>query len=157
MSGNTWKLFDWFNEQESDMRFAINSNLIAKDDIIDKLIAKSHGMKHFEVYTSCEATGDQAEYIRDGLVYDQWLENTKRLLLEGNTKGVHIMMTINSLCLFTITDFLDEVYKLKELTQSRKPSVSLNLLRFPSFQSPLALPNHIKDHCHANLSRLVRA
>jgi organic radical activating enzyme len=153
MSGNTWKLFDWFNEQESDMRFAINSNLIAKDDIIDKLIAKSHGMKHFEVYTSCEATGDQAEYIRDGLVYDQWLENTKRLLLEGNTKGVHIMMTINSLCLFTITDFLDEVYKLKELTQSRKPSVSLNLLRFPSFQSPLALPNHIKDHCHANLSR----
>ena len=152
MSGNTWKLFDWFNEQESDMRFAINSNLIAKDDIIDKLIAKSHGMKHFEVYTSCEATGNQAEYIRDGLVYDQWLANTKRLLLEGNTKGVHIMMTINSLCLFTITDFLDEVYTLKELTQSRKPSVSLNLLRFPSFQSPLALPNHIKDHCHAKLS-----
>ena len=152
MSGNTWKLFDWFNEQDSNMRFAINSNLIAKKDIVDKLIAKTQGMNHFELYTSCEATGAQAEYIRDGLDYELWLTNIKRVLTEANTKGVHIMMTINSLCLFTITDFLDEVYKLKELTQSRTPTVSLNLLRFPSFQSPLALPNHIKDHCHDKLS-----
>jgi len=152
MSGNTWKLFDWFNEQDSDMRFAINSNLIAKKDIVDKLIAKTQGMNHFELYTSCEATGAQAEYIRDGLDYEQWLTNIKRVLTEANYKGVHIMMTINSLCLFTITDFLDEVYKLKELTQSRTPTVSLNLLRFPSFQSPLALPNHIKDHCYNNLN-----
>ena len=152
MSGNTWKLFDWFEAQDSNMRFAINSNLIAKKDIVDKLIAKTQSIKHFELYTSCEATGAQAEYIRDGLDYELWLTNIKRILTEANYKGVHIMMTINSLCLFSITDFLDEVYKLKELTQSRTPTVSLNLLRFPSFQSPLALPNHIKDHCHANLS-----
>ena len=104
-------------------------------------------MKHFDLYTSCEATGAQAEYIRDGLDYEQWLRNIKRMLVEGNCNGINIMMTINSLCLFSITDFLDEVYKLKELTQSRTPTVSLNLLRFPSFQSPLALPNHIKDYC----------
>lgn len=152
MSGNTWKLFDWFEAQDSNMRFAINSNLIAKKDIIDKLIQKTHGMKHFDLYTSCEATGLQAEYIRDGLDYEMWLANIKRILTEGNCNGVNIMMTINSLCLFSITDFLDEVYKLKELTQSRTPTVSLNLLRFPSFQSPLALPNHIKDYCHNNLN-----
>ena len=152
MSGNTWKLFDWFNAQDTNMRFAINSNLIAKDDIIDKLIDKTQGMKHFDLYTSCEAVGAQAEYIRDGLDYELWLKNIKRMLTEGNCNGINIMMTINSLCLFSITEFLDEVYKLKELTQSRTPTVSVNLLRFPSFQSPLALPNHIKDHCHANLS-----
>jgi len=152
MSGNTWKLFDWFNEQDTDMRFAINSNLIAKDSIIDKLIEKTQGMKHFDLYTSCEAVGEQAEYIRDGLDYELWLKNIKRILTEGNCNGVNIMMTINSLCLFSITEFLDEVYKLKELTQSRTPTVSLNLLRFPSFQSPLALPNHIKDYCHDKLN-----
>ena len=152
MSGNTWKLFDWFNAQDTNMRFAINSNLIAKDDIIDKLIDKTQGMKHFDLYTSCEAVGAQAEYIRDGLDYELWLKNIKRMLTEGNCNGINIMMTINSLCLFSITEFLDEVYKLKELTQSRTPTVSVNLLRFPSFQSPLALPNHIKDHCHTNLS-----
>jgi hypothetical protein len=134
------------------MRFAINSNLIAKSDIIDKLIAKSKNIKHFDLYTSCEAVGDQAEYIRDGLDYQLWKNNLKRILTEANYKGVHIMMTINSLSLFSITEFLDEVYELKEMTQSRTPTVSLNLLRFPSFQSPLALPNHIKDHCYKKLS-----
>ena len=151
MSANTWKLFDWFNSQETNMRFAINSNLIAKDSIIDKLIEKTKGIRRFDIYTSCEAVGDQAEYIRDGLDYDMWLKNTTRILDETNA-NLSIMMTINSLCLFSITEFLDQVYKLKQHTMSSSPTVSLNLLRFPSFQSPLALPNHIKDYCHNKLS-----
>ena len=149
MSGNTWKLLDWFEDQKSNMRFAINSNLIAKPDIIDKLIKKANGIKQFHIYTSCEAVGDQAEYIRDGLDYNMWLNNVKRILNESDAE-LHIMMTINSLCLFSITKFLDQMYELK--TESKKPTVSLNLLRFPSFQSPLALPNHIKDYCHDKLS-----
>ena len=149
MSGNTWKLLDWFEAQDTDMRFAINSNLIAKPEIIDKLIKKANGIKKFHIYTSCEAVGAQAEYIRDGLDYTQWLTNVQRILNETNAE-LHIMMTINSLCLFSITEFLDQVYALK--TANRKPTVSLNLLRFPSFQSPLALPVHIKDYCHSKLS-----
>ena len=145
MSGNTWKLFDWFEEQDTNMRFAINSNLIAKESIIDKLIEKAQGIKKFHIYTSCEAVGDQAEYIRDGLDYDMWLNNVKRILNETDAE-LHIMMTINSLCLFSITEFLDQIYSLKG--QDRKPTVSLNLLRFPSFQSPLALPVHLKDYCY---------
>ena len=151
MSKHVWKLFDWFTEQDSDMRFAINSNLIAKDSIIDKLIEKSKNIKNFDVYTSCEAVGEQAEYIRDGLDYTQWKKNLLRLNTEANLRGLHIMMTINSLCLFSITDFLDEIYKIKEKNQSKSPSVSVNLLRFPSFQSPLALPDHIKQYCRNNL------
>lgn len=152
MSGNTWKLFDWFESQGSDMRFALNSNLIAKDDIIDKLIAKTQNIKDFQLYTSCEAVGAQAEYIRDGLDYTVWKNNLVRVGTEGNLKSLNIMMTINSLCLFSITEFLDEVYALKELSGGKNPSVSLNLLRFPSFQSPLALPDHIKDYCRTKLS-----
>lgn len=152
MSANTWKLFDWFEEQDSDMRFAVNSNLIAKKPIVDQLIAKTQNIKDFHLYTSCEATGRQAEYIRDGLDYEQWKHNLSRILNEANYKGVHIMMTINSLCLFSITEFLDEVYELKEMTNSKTPTVSLNLLRFPSFQSPLALPNHIKEYLHDKLA-----
>ena len=149
MSGNTWKLFDWFEEQDTNMRFAINSNLIAKESIIDKLIEKAKGIKKFHIYTSCEAVGDQAEYIRDGLDYDMWMNNVKRILNETDAE-LHIMMTINSLCLFSITEFLDQIYSLK--MQNKKLTVSLNLLRFPSFQSPLALPVHIKDYCYNNLS-----
>jgi organic radical activating enzyme len=152
MSGNTWKLFDWFEAQDSNMRFAVNSNLIAKKPIVDQLIAKTQNINDFHLYTSCEATDEQAEYIRDGLDYDQWKHNLTRILNEANYKGIHIMMTINSLCLFSITEFLDEVYELKEMTNSKTPTVSLNLLRFPSFQSPLALPNHIKEYVHDKLA-----
>ena len=150
MSGNTWKLFDWFEAQDTDMRFAINSNLIAKDDIIDKLVKKAQSIKNFHVYTSCESVGEQAEYIRDGLDFELWKKNVGRLLKETDAQ-VHIMMTINSLCLFGITDFLDLVSRAK-IKNKAKPTVSVNLLRFPSFQSPLALPNHIKDYCHNKLS-----
>ena len=133
------------------MRFALNSNLIAKKDIIDKLIDKTKNIKDFHLYTSCEAVGAQAEYIRDGLDYNLWKSNLIRIGKEGNLKGLHIMMTINSLCLFSITDFLNEVYEIKEQVGVKSPHVSLNLLRFPSFQSPLALPDHIKDYCRKNL------
>lgn len=150
MSANTWKLLDWFNEQHSQMRFAINSNLIAKDDIIDRLIEKTKNIHEFHIYTSCEAVGVQAEYIRDGLNYAQWKKNLSRMLEEGHCKGVHIMMTINSLCLFSITEFFDEVFELKT-KYGKNPTFSVNLLRFPSFQSPLALPDHIKDHCRVKL------
>jgi organic radical activating enzyme len=152
MSGNTWKLLDWFGAQKSNMRFALNSNLIAKQDIIDKLIAKTHDINDFHLYTSCEAVGAQAEYIRDGLDYNMWLNNLKQIGTKGTLKGLHVMMTINSLCLFSITEFLDEIYKLKETSGGKNPTVSLNLLRFPSFQSPLALPDHIKDYCRTQLA-----
>lgn len=152
MSANTWKLLDWFNCQDSKMRFAVNSNLIAKDVIIDKFIEKTKNIKDFHLYTSCEAVGVQAEYIRDGLDYSQWKKNLVRILTEGNCRGVHIMMTINSLCLFSITDFLDEMFELKKQF-GKNPTVSVNLLRFPSFQSPLALPDHIKDYCRQNLQQ----
>lgn len=151
MSSNTWKLIDWFSEQDTKMRFAVNSNLIAKDEIIDKLIAKSQNIDSFHLYTSCEAIGSQAEYIRDGLDYQVWKKNLKRMITEGNLKGLNIMMTINSLSLFSITEFLDEMYELKESTNSKHPTVSVNLLRFPSFQSPLALPDHIKVYCRDKL------
>jgi hypothetical protein len=65
---------------------------------------------------------------------------------------MNIMMTINSLCLFSITDFLDEIYELKGEYRDNQLAVSLNLLRFPSFQSPLALPLHLKDYCYNNLN-----
>lgn len=151
MSGNTWKLLDWFESQKSSMRFALNSNLMAKDDIIDKLIAKTKNIQDFHLYTSCEAFGAQAEYIRDGLEYETWRRNLIRLGSEGNLKGLHIMMTINSLCLFSITNFLDDVYSIKEKFNSKAPTVSVNLLRFPSFQSPLALPDHIKTFCREQI------
>ena len=152
MSGNTWKLFDWFEEQDSDMRFSINSNLIAKDEIVDRLIEKSHRVKNFELYTSAECFGVHQEYLRDGFDWEVWHRNMLRFANEGNYNSINIMMTITGLSLFSTTEFLDEVYEMKKHSKSgTHPVVSVNILRFPSFQNILTLPKEIREHCRQDL------
>lgn len=153
MSADLWKIVEFFKEKQSEIRLSINSNLGAKPELIDKLIEATHHIKHFSLYTSCEATGAQAEYIRDGLDYDYWKSNVVKLLENGNlTAGLHVMLTINSLCLFSITDFFDQLIEWKAKYGSEKLYWSVNLLRFPSFMSPLSLPDHLKNQCREQLS-----
>ena len=145
MSPDFWRLLDYFEAHTAgDIRFAVNSNLGVKDDLIDRLIEQSRHIKHFTLYTSCESIGAQAEYIRDGLVWDKWLANIHKIMTRANPDGLHVMMTINSLCLFGITELLDEINKWKVLYGMERVVWSINLLRFPSFQSPSALPDHLK-------------
>ena len=147
MAPSVWKLFEWFKnnpERGKKMRFAINTNLVPKKEILDKLIECSHWIPHLEIYTSNESKGAHSEYIRDGMIYDQWFSNLNRLQTEGNVKGIHCMMTINSLCLASITEFMDDILEFKLAHQTRSPYMSLNIMRFPSFQSAAILPDHMK-------------
>ena len=61
------------------------------------------------------------------------------------------MMTITSLSLFSITDFLNDMALLKEKFTPYKPAVDLNILRWPSFMSPLVFPDNIKKYCRNKL------
>jgi hypothetical protein len=148
MAPSVWKLFEWFKdnpERGQKMRFAINTNLMPKPEILDRLIEQSHYIPHLEIYTSNEAKGPHADYIRDGMDYAQWFKNLDRLYTEGNIKGIHCMMTINSLCLASITEFMDDILQWKAKHVTRSPYMSLNILRFPSFQSAAILPDEMKQ------------
>lgn len=154
MATSVWKLFEWFRdnpERGKKLRFAMNSNLVPKKALLDKLIEMSQHVPDFEVYTSNESYGKHSEYIRDGMIYDQWKENIHRLITEGNLKRLHVMMTINSLCLSSITEFMDDMLDLKRKYGYQYPTMTLNLLRFPSFQSPAVLPIHIKEYYKTKL------
>ena len=155
MSGEIWKLFEWFKltDKKSDMRLAINSNLGAKDELIDRFIENAQHIPHLHLYTSCEAFGAQAEYIRDGLVWDKWVENCHRVCRDGNLEGFHMMCTINSLCLDSLPKFLDHVMSFKQQYGRDFPTFTLNILRFPSFQSPLVLPQSIRQQYRDNLEQ----
>ena len=151
MSGDTWKLIDWFKSNDTNMKFAMNSNLGAKDDLIDRLVEATHSMKHFHLYTSNESVGSQSEYIRDGLVWDKWVDNVERVLRDGNLEGFHMMCTINALCLDSLPEFLNQCLEWKDLCGKDYPTFSLNILRFPSFQSPLVLPDKIRNRYKVKL------
>jgi organic radical activating enzyme len=145
MSGETWKLIDWFkdNKGRSTTKLAINSNLGMDSIKLQEFIAKVEDIPHLEIYTSMEAIDGQAEYIRDGLDYSQWMHNVQELLEHDSIKAVHCMCTINALCLNSLDSLLDQLVKLKQVYGRERVSFTLNILRFPSFQSPLVLPEHL--------------
>jgi hypothetical protein len=147
MSGETWKLIDWFktNQGRSQTRLAINSNLGMDRLRLLEFVEKTRGIPHLEIYTSNESYGSQAEYIRDGLDYDLWMHNVQELLEHDHIQAVHFMATINALCLDTLDVFLDQLVRLKKVYGRERVNFTLNILRFPSFQSALVLPESMKD------------
>ena len=146
MSGHTWKLIEWFKENQgkSQTKLAINSNLGFNTDKLMEFIDAIRPLPHVELYTSMEATGTQAEYIRDGLDYNQWLDNVHTLLKSNTVKAVHVMGTINALCLDSLPDLLNQLIDLKQLYGRERVNFTLNILRFPSFQSALVLPDSLR-------------
>jgi organic radical activating enzyme len=146
MSGETWKLLDWFRENrgKSQTRLAINSNLGAEVDV-DRLLDSIDGLE-VDIYTSNESVGAQAEYIRDGLDWSAWVANMHKLASSGKIRGLHVMNTINALCLDSLPEFIDFMVELKHQYGTDFPNFTLNILRFPSFQSPLVLNNDLRTH-----------
>jgi hypothetical protein len=158
MSPDFWKLMDWWKvHPECNVQLAVNSNMGAKPSLIQRLCDTSHSFKDFHLYSSNESFGAHAEYIRDGLIWDTWLANTHKMLSEGNVKALHMMMTINSLCLFSITEFMDEMLKLKAQYGRHHATMSFNILRFPSFQSALALPIDVREERATHLEQWLAA
>ena len=145
MSGHLWKLLDWFKENKgaSKTRIAINSNLQCNSEQIYKLLDRADSAP-LDIYTSNESLVHQAEYIRDGLEWSTWATNMHLLAGSGKLRGLHNMCTINALCLETLPEFLSYLLKFKEMYGRDYPSFTLNILRFPSFQSALTLPDNIR-------------
>jgi organic radical activating enzyme len=161
MSPNLWRLLDWIETQgdkmNSNMTIAINSNLGAKQSIIDRFKDKLKKFKRFELYTSCEATFAQAEYIRDGLDYSAWHSNILHMMVDKVPRAIHNMATINALCLESLPQFLEKIIWFKNAGKVYGPSINytLNILRFPSFQSPLVLPDDLRNKFKGDLVKFL--
>ena len=153
MSGETWRLLDWFknNKGKSKTRLAINSNLGAQVDL-DRLLASIEGLE-VDLYTSNESVGAQAEYIRDGLDYQAWQDNMLTLAQSKKLRGLHVMCTVNALCLDTLPEFLTWIMETKSKFGRDYPNFTLNILRFPSFQSALVLPDELRMQYKEQLER----
>ena len=76
-------------------------------------------------------------------------------MLHESKIDTHCMMTVNALCLSTLPDLIDRILEQRKAYGTRDFAVfSLNILRFPSFQSCLVLPANIKRECINRLSEI---
>jgi len=150
VSHDFWKLIDWFEKNpDCPVDFAINSNLgIQKKKNLDRLVNLSKKLKSFKLFTSNESFGTHAEYIRDGLKWDEWLNNYKYCIENGEFKLMHCMLTLNALSLFSLDKFHETIFDIREEYKWQYHTyidMSYNLLRFPSFQSIVTLPKDIRE------------
>lgn len=158
-SRNFWQFIDLMKQYPSpNLRLAVNSNLGVNEKTLQKLIDATYDVdiKEFDLYTSNEAFGEAAEYIRDGIDYKVWKQNMCTFIENANPKtfrALTIMMTINSLCLYSIVDFFEDMKELKAKYGHHRPNLDLNILRWPAFMSPLALPDDHKIKLREDLQK----
>lgn len=161
LSDDTWNILDFLTKVESpnrELNFAINSNLGVADKLIDKLIEKikfledDNRVKELIIYTSCDAWGEQAEYIRHGLEFNRFWDNVNKILSKTTKTSVLFMVTYNALSVFSFEKFIENVFKLKLSFASNDrywPHAAYfdaSYLRFPKHQSVKILPDEFKEN-----------
>src|SRR6056300_950435 len=143
LNKNTFKLLDELDtEPQPAMNLEINTNLsvdtatVSKtlDQIADLKLTKS--INNAVIHTSCDCAGEQAEYIREGMQYDQWLSHCKMVLKRGIS--LHIMVTANMLSIDTMIDLMTAVYRLKQ--EYKGVTYGVSILHSPKFLNVLNLP-----------------
>jgi len=138
LSKHTWKVFEWIKENPNpNIEFAINTNLNVPSKLIEKLIEEIRAIKdkvrRIKIYTSLEATGQHAEYIRHGMNYDEFMQNVNYVLSELPDVRIVFMTTISALSIFTFEDFLSEIINLRAKYRMDALGISVNYLRWPMF------------------------
>jgi organic radical activating enzyme len=120
LSKETFNSIDWLIENPNpDLEFSINSNLGAPDKIWDKFIEKikilveKKSIQKLTVFTSVDAWGKRAEYLRPGLDFELFKKRYEQLVSLGNVRAV-IMCAFNILSITTIQQLLEWQVSLKK-------------------------------------------
>lgn len=137
-----WKLLD--ECEGTAFSFAVNTNLIMDQNKMQQLIRASTRFKQFDLYTSGEGFGAHGEFVRSGLDYQLWRNNLVEFATYGQYKMIHVMLTVSALSIWTIREFMDDMLALRKQFGGFQFHMSVNLLRFPSFQSVNVLPTDMK-------------
>ena len=129
---------------------------------ISKLIG-TKACKHFSLYVSIDAWGKKAEYIRNGMVFEQLLNNVKRVLYETHFTTITFINTFNLFSITGFKDFLQGVLDLRKYVNSLKDVEGKNapidnywgrqrvwfdvpVLRYPAWQSIQNLPPDFQNY-----------
>jgi organic radical activating enzyme len=169
LSKDTFRVLDYVIENPNPrLKLSINTNLNAPDGLNDKLIERFKriqelgAVKELQLFTSCEAVGAQAEYIRYGMNYSAWLENLDRMLTELPDVHVTVMSTYNILSLTTYDRFLADIYAMKKKHEAttrknkRQPLlIDIPFLYRPEHQAPYIFGEEFIHYASSSLEYMT--
>lgn len=159
LSKNTFKVLDYIiSNPNTNLELSINSNLMADCHVLDKFISKAKQLKvkKLTIHTSCEAYSHAAEYARNGLQYDTWLDNCYKILNSIPDVKLDIMATYNAFSVTTYELFLKDINTLKGRKWFSRVSLSTSYLRNPNFLSIWVLPKTYSDYINSQIVYMKR-
>jgi hypothetical protein len=150
MDKNTYKVFDYVLAfPKPDLHLNVTSNFSVEQKLYDKYHDYVKRLcdtpiEHFMQYVSLDSgIHEQAEYIRDGLVYNRLFENVHRYLDKiPNRNSLTFIITMNNLSVPGFKNLMLWILQLRKLYSKTYQRVWFDtpLLRSPSWQSLQILP-----------------
>jgi hypothetical protein len=160
LSKDTWKVLEFISTTENpnkNLNFSMNTNLGSPRHLIEKFvdlvekIINEGRVNEFIIFTSCEAWGKQAEYIRSGLDFELFLSNIEYILSRLPKVTINVMATFNAMSVFSYEKLIDKVFELKQKYQNKErywvSAIQLDTayLRWPQHQSVKILDREHKE------------
>jgi organic radical activating enzyme len=155
LNKNTFKILDYIIENPNpNLEVAVNTNMNIPKELLKSFIEKAdiilreNKLKRIKIFTSAEAYGKQAEYIRFGMQYFQWLNNIRYALSKNERLEFTVMSTYNLLSIPTYKQMLEDLTKI--ILEYRTPTnkrilIDIPYLRFPEHQTVFIMD---QDHLH---------
>jgi organic radical activating enzyme len=163
LSPNTFRVLDdLIANPQPQLEFSINTNLGVPTELVEKFISKlqeiqSKGcVKKLKVFSSNEAAGTQAEYIRFGLHYYLWIDHCHLILEQVPGCSLTIMAAVNVLSHTSFLWFLEDVLLMKRAFEDKNvwpPRVVLDTpyVRWPEFLAPWIADEEVLPLIEASL------
>lgn len=132
----TFLTFAKMVEVNENVECVVHTNLCQKPVVIERFIDNINKLKNVRINISNESAGEVAEFIRDGMIYEDWLTNLTELAKTNATLSVST--TITPISLIALDKLYLDIFSIREKTK-KKIDISINFATYPEFQSLAAL------------------
>lgn len=134
---SVWRVLDdVIKSPLPNLNLCLNSNLSVSSEKIESLIEKfkllSDSVRELSIITSCDTSKEQAEYIRYGFNYEQWIKNVSLILDEVPSCSISVTITVNVLSMDAMDEFVATLMNMKARYSGRL-NFYLSFLKHPTY------------------------
>ena len=157
ISKNFWKFVDSMGSAPN-LKLCINSNLSVDQYHLRKLAEISVNFKEISIAASLDATEKIAEYARQGLNYELFMNNFQYWCSQTPPNcSIYLQSTVNVLNVWGLTDKFDLGVSMRKQYPGRVTNLYCTVVRSPEFQSIGILPQHLKQSLSRDMQQWLAA
>jgi organic radical activating enzyme len=133
---DTFATFAKMIEVNPNVECVVHTNMCQKPLVVQRFINGISKLNNVRINISNESAGEVAEFIRDGMVYSEWIRNITEV---AKTKAtMSISTTITPISLIALDQLYLDIIDIRKET-GKAIDISINFATYPEFQSLAAL------------------